>query len=440
MTRMHMTLGLGVILAAQAACGLLDTNTPDIIDPGDLNSPEGAQAKRSGAVADFILAKDGDSDPDTSATDGQIILSGLLADEFVLSTTPPSEQEVDQRAMNTINPTITGMYFQLHKARAAAENAVTALQRFSTDGVDDAGIPEMWALAGYTYIYFAENFCSAVPYSSVAEGKVVPGASETTDQTLDRAIARFDSALALSSIDAEITNLAHMGRARALLDKGLFAQAAAEVAAVPTDFAYYTEHAASPSRLQNALYIYSSGFLISVSDSEGGAGLPYRTPADPRIPFIDEGGPGLDNTTPQFTLTKFPDATAPVPVSDGIEARLIQAEGFLQGNDFQQMTDTLNGLRATFQPTLPTLAVPADRAAAEDLLFSERAFWLFATGHRLGDMRRLLRQYGRAANGVFPTGNYLKGGAYGDDVNIPVPVEEQINPNFDRAQCVTTTP
>jgi hypothetical protein len=369
-----------------------------------------------------------------------VILSGLLADEFVLSTTPPSQQEVDQRAMNTINPTITGMYFQLHKARVAAEDAITALQRFSPDSVDDPGIPEMWALAGYTYIYFAEDFCSAVPYSTVAQGKVVPGASETVDQSLDRAVARFDSALALGTIDAEIANLAHVGRARALLNKGLFAAAAAEVAGVPTDFAYYSEHASSPSRLQNALYTYSTGFLISVSDSEGGAGLPYRTAADPRVPFVDEGGPGLDNTTPQFTLTKYPDATSPVPVADGIEARLIQAEGFLQNNDFQQMTDTLNSLRATLQPTLPSLAVPPDLATAEDLLFSERGFWLFATGHRLGDMRRLVRQYSRAADVVFPTGSYVKGGVYGGDVNIPVPVEEQINPNFNRAQCVTTAP
>lgn len=440
MQRITRTLGLGAVLLLQAACGLLDSSTPDIIKPGDLDSPEGAQAKRRGAIADFILAKDGDSDPDTSSTDGQLILSGLLADEFVLSTTPPSQQEVDQRAMNTINPTITGVYFQLHKARVAAENAVAALQRFSLDSIDDPGIPEMWALAGFTYIYFAEDFCSAVPYSTVANGKLVPGPSQSTTQTLDRAIMRFDSALAHPAVDAEITNLAHIGRARALLNQGQFAQAAAEVAGVPTDFVYYTEHATSPARLQNAIYVYGTGFLISVPDSEGTNGLGYRSAADPRVPFIDEGTSGLDGTTPQFTPTKFADPTAPIPVADGIEARLIEAEALLQANNLQGMTDTLNYLRTTYQPSLGTLALPGSQAAAEDLLFSERAFWMFATGHRLGDMRRLVRQYGRAADTVFPTGSYIKGGAYGTDVNIPVPVEEGTNPNFNRAACITTDP
>jgi hypothetical protein len=61
-------------------------------------------------------------------------------------------------------------------------------------------------------------------------------------------------------------------------------------------------------------------------------------------------------------------------------------------------------------------------------MFSERAFWFFATGHRLGDLRRLVRQYGRAAESVFPTGAYFKGGTYGPDVNLPIPFDELNNP------------
>ena len=64
-----------------------------------------------------------------------------------------------------------------------------------------------------------------------------------------------------------------------------------------------------------------------------------------------------------------------------------------------------------------------------DQLFSERAFWLFATGHRLGDMRRLVRQYGRTGRERLPRGDYLKGGTYGTDVNLPLPLEENNNPN-----------
>jgi hypothetical protein len=64
-------------------------------------------------------------------------------------------------------------------------------------------------------------------------------------------------------------------------------------------------------------------------------------------------------------------------------------------------------------------------------MFRERAFWLFMTGHRLGDLRRLIRQYGRGAETVFPTGAYHKDNLMrGTDVNIVIPISERNNPNF----------
>jgi hypothetical protein len=45
-------------------------------------------------------------------------------------------------------------------------------------------------------------------------------------------------------------------------------------------------------------------------------------------------------------------------------------------------------------------------------------------------MRRLIRVYGRNSETVFPTGDYHKNGTYGPDVNLPIPIEEQNNPNF----------
>jgi hypothetical protein len=228
----------------------------------------------------------------------------------------------------------------------------------------------------------------------------------------------------------EIANLAAVGKGRALLNRGLFAEAAAAVASVPTDFQYVTEHADSPLRLQNAIYSYSVGWLWSVSDLEGDVGLPYRTAEDPRVPFFDEESSGLDNTTPQFTLLKYPDASASVVVADGIEARLIEAEALLQVPDLGGMTTILNDLRAA--QGLDPLDQPGTQAEGVDLLFAERAFWMFATGHRLGDMRRLIRQYsqfGKSEDTVFPSGSYIKGGNYGDDVNLPIPQEEGNNPN-----------
>jgi len=97
---------------------------------------------------------------------------------------------------------------------------------------------------------------------------------------------------------------------------------------------------------------------------------------------------------------------------------------------------TLNAARATVAGLTP-LTDPGTATAEVDQIFRERAFWMFGTGHRLGDMRRLIRQYQRSADTVFPIGPWHKGGNYGSDVNIPVPQAELNNPNLPNGQtCI----
>ncbi|MFL5495669.1 MAG: RagB/SusD family nutrient uptake outer membrane protein, partial [Gemmatimonadales bacterium] len=303
----------------------------------------------------------------------------------------------------------------------------------TTTGSETPDVAEMQSIAGFTYLYFGEDFCSGVPFSKVRGDTLTFGQPETTTEIFTTALAKFDSALAqpgLANDDGSITNLALVGRARALLDLAQYTEAADAVAAVPTDFAYLTEHADSPLKLQNAIWSYTNSGLWSVSDLEGEVGLPYRSANDPRVPYTDTGDVGLDLITAQFNLDKYPGASAPVPVADGIEARLIEAEAQLQASNRSGMTAILNDLRQTaISPALPNLSTPGTQDAAIDQLFSERGFWLYATGHRLGDMRRLIRVYGRDSESVFPTGAYHKNGTYGPDVNLPIPIEELNNSN-----------
>jgi hypothetical protein len=78
-----------------------------------------------------------------------------------------------------------------------------------------------------------------------------------------------------------------------------------------------------------------------------------------------------------------------------------------------------------------------------DVLFRERAFWLYGLGTRVGDLRRLIRQYKRDANAVFPSGPYANGNnpglptpipTYGTDVSLTLPTpasfETTTNPNY----------
>jgi hypothetical protein len=79
---------------------------------------------------------------------------------------------------------------------------------------------------------------------------------------------------------------------------------------------------------------------------------------------------------------------------------------------------------------MTSLDTPDNQADATTLFFREKAFWTFGRGQRLSDLRRLIRQYGRSQEAVFPVGQYVKGGTYGTDVNFPVGDDELANPLF----------
>ena len=171
--------------------------------------------------------------------------------------------------------------------------------------------------------------------------------------------------------------------------------------------------------------------------------LPFASAKDPRIPVTgttlgtSPAGRGFDNST-NFIFTTLWARTDPTPIWSGIDARLIEAEAKLKANDLAGMMTILNALRTAPQnlgaintPAMATLATPGTTADAVNLFFREKAFWTYSRGQRLGDMRRLIRQYGRTETQVFPSGPYYSGGGtYGTDVNFPLGPDEQGNPNF----------
>ena len=126
-----------------------------------------------------------------------------------------------------------------------------------------------------------------------------------------------------------------------------------------------------------------------------------------------------------------------IPMLSGIDARLIEAEARLQANDIPGMMTILNKLRTdqqkigNYSPTpLTALAAPATQVDAVNLFFREKALWQFGRGERISDLRRLVRQYNRTQDNVFPSGPFHKNGSYGTNVAFPVPDAEKANPNF----------
>jgi starch-binding outer membrane protein, SusD/RagB family len=440
----------------------LQVTDPDILTPGQLDDPATLPTIRAGAIGDFSLSYSGDGSDGSGGVEGVIMYGGLLADEWINSETFPTRIEVDARRTQITNADLDLWFRTLSKSRRSVENAAG---RFAKLAPTDPGYPEMLSLAGYTYLFFAENFCNGVPISQATPGgSLVYGDPLTNVQLLDTAIARFDSALAVSG-DADMSSFASVGKGRALLDLGQYGAAATAVNGVPTAFAYLLEHTENTDRENNGVFKANiPDQRYSVADAEGGNGLAYITDPDPRTPVTLNplgDGTGFDGATPLFENLRYGDRKASITLATGVEARLIEAEAALRAGDTSAaggFYTALNEPRANpaereyfdnttalGTPAIGTLAdlAPANAATANgavNLLFNERARWLWLTGHRLSDLRRLIRQYGRLADSVFPTGPYFKAqfSDYGTDVNFPIPIDEQNNPNF--AQCVDRNP
>ena len=461
-------LAPALLAAAVLAVGLVACNSdkflkvtdPDVALPGALAGVGALPTLRAGAIGNFGVAYNGDQ---SVSDEEQVDLAALLTDEFINTETFPTRIEIDQRAQQVTNQSLLGTFFDLTRARASSEFAIRNFEALAKTASDSTGYPELLALNGLAYVLFAENYCAAVPVSTQnADGSFTFGAGEDTNTLLDSAIIKANKALSITGapLTGEFKFLAQVTKGRALLDRNDYPGAAAAVAGVPTTFQYVYQHSVTTTRQNNGDW----GLTVSVgrfgeADREAGIGLPFQSDgnvqvrgaaADPRVAdtVASRGGSnpnkGFDQATIQFVQMKYPDRASPATIADGVEARLIEAEATLKAGNAAGALAALNALRSDAgllalrgypANSLPPLTLQVGTAAQVDQLFKERAYWLFLTSHRLGDLRRLIRQYGRTANSVFPNGPYFKGGVYGTDVNTPIPQQEQNNPKYVAGSC-----
>jgi len=415
-------------MVAVAACDqnkLLTAPTPDVVLPGDIASKAALPSAFASAVGDFQLAYAGGYGgqlPLLDYNEGLAQMTALLSDEMLNAETYNTRIEVDRRATTNINSTTLQTFQDAQRARATADLVAGRYRDLDPTNPNRA---EAQALAAFMYVLFAEDYCNGVPTSRVlADGKFEYGPPQSGTQLLNTALAKFDSAIAVAvaagTDGSEALNLARLGKGRALLDLGQYAAAAAAVSTVPSDFVYLIEHSETTGRQNNAFFAFN--YLearFTISDNEGINGLPFLSLNDPRAPVFraeDVFGPsyelGFDGSTPLWFTTKYRDYKSPTPLTMGAEGRLIEAEAALSIGDVGTFLSKLNEARAsaltypadpgTTSPDLPkpdplTAAdVPATQSGRVDLLFRERALTLFLTSHRVGDLRRLTYQYGRA--------------------------------------------
>jgi len=452
--------------AGLAACDTVKTNlleaiNPTIIDPSSVQSAAGATAVRNGALSRLRTA--------TADGESTWMFGGLLVDEWATSSTFVQNQETDQRSIQLNNATVTTELRALYRVITDANQAVALLNKYKPTPVSD--VAEMYFARGFAQLQLASDFCNGIPLSDGSGDQVTFGNPLPVKDVFNVAIASFDTAMSIASASdaasVAINRAARIGKARALLGVGLSnaPAAAALVASIPTTYRYDVtasltggfntlwDQAASQNRYTVGDSVQGNARNITVKNA-----IPFFSAHDPRVPAhykIASNGrdtvKSQDGNTFVIQVDSLWGQTSAVAVVAGLDARLIEAEAALQAGNPASMMTILNALRATpYQitapsptasgthpgwttPTMAPLTDPGTQAGRVALLFREKAFWQFGRGHRLGDLRRLIRDYGRAADGsdTFPVGVHFQGGNYGADLNLPVTTAEQTgNPNF----------
>ena len=426
---------------------LLAPQNPGIVDPSAVGNPTAALALRVGALGRFKQVVNGNG----SETTWQ--MGGTLADEYKNADFEAGRIAADQRITDPL--VHNWNYGGVTQSRGFVRDAILAMKTYAPDSSSLIG--ELYMELAFFEMTLADNYCNGVPLGHTIGGVQTNGVPLTIAQVYDSANTHLDSAIALSGGadvgSVYVNRISRIYKARVLIDKDKAnaPAAAALVASIPTTYQYdMTFSAVSGSNGVWALN--NSTARISVADSfDVVAGsvnviknaLPFASANDPRVPVIngDLASPKVqaeDAVTKPFYLgLLYKGNFDPLVLASGIDARLYEAEGKLVGGDIPGMMTILNALRAASPtigavkvPVMAPLATPPDITTATSLLFREKAFWTFGRGQRLPDLRRLIRQYGRTQDQVFPTGVFFKGGNYGVDVNYPVPTQEQVNPLF----------
>jgi hypothetical protein len=440
------TVALTVFTLSATSCNpadALDVTDPDIIET--VGSADGAVALYNGVFLRLAQATSG-----IQNADAIYLMGGLLADEWRSGDTFVQRNNMDQRIFDPENSFLQNRSRDLNRVRVEGKRAITMLRQYAPDLVTEVGM--MFAVTALAETVMGETYCNGIPLSEVddAAGDVIYGEPLTVTQIFELAVQSADSAIARANGNAQVIGLARVVKGRALVNLGRFAEAATAVTGVPLTFRFEVSHSLNVN--DNQIWSLNvSARRYTMVDREGGVGLDYISSNDPRLPKRTAGASVFDSAFPT-TLYRIGiwDRTTPVLNASGIEAELIRAEADLRAGNSASWLTRINALRTNTAlypaippglgttyvrgPNLTNLTDPGSAAGRESAHFRERAFWMFGTGHRLGDMRRLVRQYGRAENTVYPVGAYYKGGNYGDALTMPVPYQEQNNPKF--KQCI----
>ncbi len=354
--------GTALLLGATACSDkFLEVTNPNVIDAATVDPASSASILAASAQQNFAVALGWLSS-----------YSGWFTNEVNVSDTFPTRNEFGFRTVSDLNGSLnTDVWQPISRAAAAAK---TVLDLPLPNPTTNISLARAATFRGFSILMIATDFCS---------GTLSSGPELTTAQLLDSASFWFTRGVEVGRANATadgvaLANAALVGRARAKLQKGDNAGAAADAALVPAGFVYniaYTDDAGNRARLSNRQYQFTfDRGSISVAP-------PYRT-TDPRVTFR---GPGVTTLNPQdavpggfYQQTKFNGYAASMRLASKLEADYIAAEA---SANVTQQTALINARRLA--NGLPAYAGANDAASVQTELYNQRAFEFYLEGKRL---------------------------------------------------------
>jgi hypothetical protein len=149
-------LAVGVV--AGCSTDTLEITDPDVLNVGDYTTTAGATPLRLGVIQDFQNVYGGNA-----SLENVIVVTGNVSDELYSTDTFDGRLFPNQRAMNDNLPELDNFYRNLHRVRAGATRTINVLRKVAPTPVQNIG--EMYGIRGFTETFFAEAYCSGVPFS-----------------------------------------------------------------------------------------------------------------------------------------------------------------------------------------------------------------------------------------------------------------------------------
>jgi hypothetical protein len=413
--KMMALVGIGGMSMLLGGCGdaldrLLAVEAPGRVLAKDLENPKHARLLVDGAVADLECA-----------LSHYIVAGGLIGNELSDSQQLAAQWDFDRRTLTPaggLYATATcegrlGAYTTLSTARWAADNALRRLEEWTDAQVTNRMglIATAAAYSGYAHIYMGEGFCSAA---------FDAGPELTRAQVFERAEQRFTRAMeaALAAGSTEILNMARVGRARARLNLGRLAEAAADARLVPAGFVRFANYSAAAPRAENHVFVMINRSRFASVDRTY-RNLHFQGVADRRVDLHNTRAVGPNRQTIIWNQLKYPTSASRIPIARWAEAQLIIAE--VEGG--QTAVDIINRLHAA--AGLPAFRSTDPREIREQVI-EQRRRELFLEGHHLGDLIRFNLPLDPA-----PGTPFVNGGLHGDMRCMPLPDIERVNnPNI----------